>query len=59
MAQLIIFFGSILLVVILSHMYYNSKNHTVDQICNHPELSDKKVEAITKMMKRQYKNNNN
>ena len=53
---IIISLGSLLLVVILAGLYYNSKNHTVDQICNHPELSDEKVKFITGMMKRQYKN---
>ena len=53
---IIISLGSLLLVVILAGLYYNSKNHTVDQIWNHPELSDEKVKFITGMMKRQYKN---
>lgn len=48
-------FGSLIAIIILSHMYYSSKKHTIDQICNHPELSDEKVESIAKMMKRQYK----
>lgn len=34
--------------LILAGMYYHSKNHTVDMICKHPELSDEKVKAITK-----------
>lgn len=37
-------------------MYYNSKNRTVDQICNHPELSDEKVKSITAMMTKRHKN---
>ena len=49
-------FGSLIAIIILSHMYYSSKKHTIDQICNHPELSDEKVKFITGMMKRQYKN---
>ena len=53
---IIISLGSLLLVVILAGLYFNSKNYTVDQICNHPELSDEKVKFITGMMKRQYKN---
>ena len=53
---IIISLGSLLLVVILAGLYYNSKNHTVDQICNHPELSDEKVKFIPGMMNRQYKN---
>lgn len=36
-------------------MYYHSKNHTVDMICEHPELSDEKVNAITGMMTKQHK----
>lgn len=36
-------------------MYYHSKNHTVDQICNHPELSDNKVKSLTGMMTKQHK----
>ena len=56
MNTIIISLGSLLLVVILAGLYYNSKNHTVDQICSHPELSDEKVKFITGMMKRQYKN---
>lgn len=36
-------------------MYYHSKNKTVDQICNHPELSDDKVKSIACMMTKQHK----
>lgn len=36
-------------------MYYHSKNKTVDQICKHPELSDAKIEAISRMMTKQHK----
>lgn len=36
-------------------MYYHSKNKTVDQICNHPELSDDKVRSITGMMSKRHK----
>ena len=47
---IIISLGSLLLVVILAGLYYNSKNHTVDQICNHPELSDENfLEKLTEM----------
>lgn len=55
MIELFSIFGGLLVIIILAHMYYSSKKHTIDQICNHPELSDEKVESITKMMKRQYK----
>lgn len=42
-------------IIVLARLYYNSKKHTVDQICNHPELSDDKVKSITSMMKWQFK----
>ncbi len=34
-------------------MYYHSKNKTVDQVCNHPELLDDKVRSIVAMMTKQ------
>ncbi len=37
-------------------MYYHSKIHAIDQICNHPELSDDKVKSITEMMTKRHKN---
>lgn len=45
-----------LLGLIAVGMYYHSKNKTVDQICNHPELSDDKVKSITAMMAKRHKN---
>lgn len=30
------------------------KIYTIDQICSHPELSDEKVESISKMIKTPY-----
>jgi hypothetical protein len=36
-------------------MYYHSKDHTVDMICEHPELSDEKVNVLTGMMTKQRK----
>lgn len=45
-----------LLGLIAVGMYYHSKNKTVDQICNHPELSDDKVRSIAVMMTKRHKN---
>ncbi len=47
--------GCAIVGLIAVGMYYHSKNHTVDQICNHPELSDDKVRSITSMMTKQHK----
>lgn len=44
-------------IVGLALLYYNSKKHTIDKICDHPELSDDKVKSITKMMTIQFKKN--
>lgn len=36
-----------IVVVVLAGMFYYSQNHTVDQICDHPELSGDQTKAIT------------
>jgi uncharacterized protein YneF (UPF0154 family) len=45
-----------LIGLLLGGMYYYSKIHTVNQICDHPELSDDKVRSITNMMRKPFKN---
>lgn len=45
--------AAVLLIVAI--LYYRSKIHTIDKICDHPELSDDKVKYITKMMSKQHK----
>lgn len=52
---IIVTFGCAIIGLIAIGMYYHSKNHTVDQICKHPELSDDKVRSITCMMTKQHK----
>ena len=42
----------------LGFMYYKTKIHTVDMICNHPELSDDKVKYLTDMMKTESRQDN-
>lgn len=44
-------------IVGLALLYYNSKKHAIDKICDHPELSDDKVKSITKMMTIQFRKN--
>lgn len=36
-------------------MHYHSKIKIVEMICNHPELSDEKVKAITAIMTQEHK----
>ncbi len=52
---IVVSLGCAIIGLIAVGMYYHSKNHTVDQICNHPELSDDKVRSITGMMTKQHK----
>ena len=52
---IVVALGCAIIGLIAVGMYYHSKNHTVDQICNHPELSDDKVRSITGMMTKQHK----
>lgn len=59
MAEFIFSLVILLVIIVLAHMYYKTKIHTIDQICNHPELSDDKVKSMTGMIKRQYKIKNN
>jgi hypothetical protein len=35
-------------------MHYHSKIKIVEMICNHPELSDEKVKAITAIMTQEH-----
>lgn len=42
-------------IVGLALLYYNSKKHAIDKICDHPELSDDKVKSITSIMTIQFK----
>ena len=37
--------------LVLGHMYYKTKTHALDMICDHPELSDDKVKYLVDMMK--------
>ena len=46
---------SAVVLLIVAILYYRSKIHTIDKICNHPELSDDKVKYITKMMSKQHR----
>ena len=34
---------SVAVLLIVAILYYRSKIHTIDKICDHPELSDDKV----------------
>lgn len=43
-------FVSAITPLLSTFCYYISKMHTVNKICNHPELSDEKVKHITAMM---------
>ena len=36
-------------------MYFHSQNHAIDQIVNHPELSDEKANAIARISTKQHK----
>lgn len=36
-------------------MYFHSQNHAIDQIANHPELSDEKADAIARISTKQHK----
>ena len=36
-------------------MYFHAQNHAIDQICNHPELSDDKADAIARISTKQHK----
>ena len=36
-------------------MYFHSQNHAIDQIANHPEMSDDKADAIARISTRQHK----
>lgn len=55
MAEFVLSLIALLGIIVLAYMYYNTKNHTVDQICNHPELSDEKVKMIAEITKGQFK----
>ncbi len=45
------FSGNCVKSAILGYYKYKSKTHTVDMICDHPELSDEKVKYLTSMIK--------
>lgn len=42
-------------LLIVAILYYRSKIHAINKICDHPELSDDKVKYITKMMSKQHR----
>ncbi len=41
--------------LIAAGMYFNSQNHAIDQIANHPEMSDEKANAIARISTKQHK----
>ncbi|MEE0293856.1 MAG: hypothetical protein UDT09_05305 [Eubacterium sp.] len=41
--------------LIVVGMYFHSQNHAIDQIVNHPELSDEKANAIARISTKQHK----
>ena len=57
MEDLISFLIGASVIVGLALLYYSSKKHAIDKICDHPELSDDKVKSITKMMTIQFRKN--
>lgn len=56
--SVVVAIGAILTPIGLGCIYYISKMHTVNMICNHPELSDDKVKSLTKMMTEQHHEDN-
>ena len=41
--------------IVVSGIHYLSKKHAIDMICQHPELSDAKVESISRMIRKNHK----
>ena len=45
----------VIIGLIVTGMYFHSQNHAIDQIANHPEMSDNKADAIARISAKQHK----